>query len=199
MKNLAAFTFLTFFALFTHAQEKQRPDTLNIDLDKDSKTDQVIFDREKAIIIVKLSTHHFKPMFSEQMEIDPVSSGVREKRGSFEFANNWMRAGYTCQFRYNAKAKKMQLIGMTRYEFGPANNDGSGESSVNLLTNNYIGNWNYWDDDENRLVAMPPIKRKMIFAPTYLSGFDSAISKYTDLCSKLYYQHKKSILAKKTR
>jgi len=198
MKFTFLYILLSTYVLFSHAQNEQRTDTLRIDLDKDAKKDIVIFDRENALIVVKLSTHNFKPLRSEQMEIDPISSGIKAKKESFEFTNNWMRAGYSCQFRYNAIQKKMQLIGMRRYEFGPANNDGSGESSVNLLTNSYIGNWNYWDDHQNRLIAMPPIKRKMVFAPTYLSNFDQVLSQYINLCSELYIKNKKSILTKKT-
>lgn len=54
---------------------------------------------------------------------------------------------------------------MSRYEFGNATNEGSGESSVNLLTEDYIGNWNYFDhlanNEEGELAKIPTIKTKM--------------------------------------
>lgn len=100
-----------------------------------------------------------------------VSSEVRPTKNGFEFSNNWMRAGYACQFRYNPTSKKIQLIGMSRYEFGPASNDGSGKSSVNLLTNDYIGNWNYWVDEPGELIPTKIIKQKMVFSTIYFDNF----------------------------
>ncbi|MFC3561421.1 hypothetical protein [Pedobacter jamesrossensis] len=185
-------------AIFAKAQDKQRSDTLNIDLDKDLKKDFVIFDRDNAVIIVKLSTQKFKPIKSTQLEFDPFSAGIRPKREGFEFANNWMRAGYAFQFRYNPNQKKIQLIGMSRYEFGPANNDGSGESSINLLTNSYIGNWNYWDLNKDELIKIPAIKQKMIFPVTYFSNFDDGIfNQYQDKCVALYEKAKAKMMNKK--
>lgn len=197
MKKTILMLLLILPVLFVTAQEKQRSDTLNIDLDKDLKTDYVIFDRANAVIIVKLSGSKFKPMQSEELEFDPIAAEIRIKRAGFEFANSWMRSGYACQFRYNPTQKKMQLIGISRYEFGPANNDGSGKSSINLLTNNYIGNWNYWDERKGQLIAIPAIKRKFIIQATYLDNFSGAVSKYEDFCSRTFNQTKSSILKQK--
>lgn len=87
---------------------------------------------------------------------------------------------------------------MSRFEFGPANNDGSGESSVNLLTNQYIGKWSYYDLNKDYLVKMPEIRAKMIFPKIYLEDFSSDIYfDYSEKCSELYYKKKQYLLNKK--
>lgn len=174
-------------SLFGSAQEHVKSDTLNIDLDEDLKKDLVIFDKENSKIVVQLSTQNFKPIRSKEIDFELVSSEIRPTKNGFEFSNNWMRADYVCQFRYNPTAKKIQLIGMSRYEFGPASNDGSGKSSINLLTNDYIGNWNYWVDEPGELIAMKTIKQKMVFPTTYLENFsDDIFYKFQDKCVSLY-------------
>lgn len=106
-----------------------------------------------------------------------------------------MRAGYAAQFRYEPKDKKIRLIGMSRYEFGPANNDGSGKSSVNLLTNDYIGEWNYYDLDKSRLIKMPTIKTKMTFKKKFLTDFDeSVLYDFGSQCSELYLAKKEKLI-----
>lgn len=102
-----------------------------------------------------------------------------------------MRAGYANQFRYEEKDKKIRLIGMSRYEFGPASNNGSGESSVNLLTNSYIGEWNAYESEKERLIKMPTLATKMYFPKIYLENYDESYQdNYQEQCSALYYKQR---------
>lgn len=182
--------FLLFFCItnIVSAQE-------NKDLDHDGIPDSVDFDADKLKIVCKLSSLHFKPVYSKEIETSGDFAGVRYTKNGFEFYISLMRAGYAAQFRYESKDKTIRLIGMSRYEFGPANNDGSGESSVNLLTNNYIGEWNYYDLDKSRLIKMPTIKTKMTFKKTFLTGFDESILyDFGSQCSELYLAKKEKMI-----
>jgi len=126
------------------------------DIDFDNIKDTVYLDTKEAVIVCQLSGKGFKKIKSKAIEILNRNSGIVKTKNGFEFQNNWMRGGYANQFRYDKTLKKIQLIGMSRYEFGPANNDGSGESSVNLLTGDYIGNWNYFDEKKVELIKSHP-------------------------------------------
>ena len=195
MKKVILILNFAMSALFVTAQD-DLSDTLKIDLDKDFKKDMVIFDRDNGVLIVKLSTQKFRPVKTKVLEFDPIVARIRPTKSGFEYSNNWMRAGYSCQFRYDVVQKQVKLIGMTRFEFGPANNNGSGESSVNMITNNYIGNWNYFDQRKEKLIALPTIKRKMTLPAVYFSNFsDDIISDYQERCAKLYYAAMKKVKA----
>lgn len=98
--------------------------TLLKDVDNDGIIDTVYVDSTKYTIVCKLSTKNYNPISSKPIEILNLMSGVIETKNGFEFFNDWMRAGYKNQFRYNTKTKKIQLIGMSRYEFGNVVNDG---------------------------------------------------------------------------
>lgn len=180
--------------LFSFDQSKAQQKLVK-DIDFDGKNDTVYVDTDESVIVCQLSSRQYKPIKSQPIEIMNQQSGVSATKNGFEFQNHWMRAGYHNQFRFDKKTKQIQLIGMTRYEFGPANNNGSGESSVNLLNGDYIGNWNYYDDLANNkqgeLVKMPTIKTKMRFNKTYLTGFsDKVYFDFSKRCSKLYYKYK---------
>src|SRR5690606_35089254 len=148
-----------------------RQDKLVKDIDRDGVNDTVYEDMETSRIVAKLSTKAFEAIRSHPIGILNVNSGITETRNGFEFFNDWMRAGYKNQFRYDPKAKKIQLIGMSLYGFGNAANDGSGTSSVNLLTGDYIGDWNYFDNEKERLISIPTIKTKMKFDRIHLEDF----------------------------
>jgi hypothetical protein len=167
----------------------------NKDLDHDGIFDAVEFDTDKMKIVCKLSSLNFKPIYSKEIETAGDFDGVRYTKNGFEFYVNFMRAGYSAQFRYEPKDKMIRLIGMSRYEFGPASNDGSGESSVNLLTNDYIGKWNYYDLNKSKLIKMPAIKTKMIFKKTSLTDFDESILyDFSGLCSEMYLKKKDKMM-----
>lgn len=178
--------FTLVLASFCCGQEL-KPDTLLKDLDADQHPDSIFFDKAAARIICKLSSQSFQEIKSKEIDnIELVMTGIRPMENGFEFFNNWMRAGYTCFFRYDKKTKTIRLISMSRYEFGNAANDGSGNSSINLITHQYIGNWNYYDQEKEKLVKMPVIKKKLILPLTDLEDFsDQQVEQYTLKCSDL--------------
>ncbi len=195
MKTLVSILLLLFF-IQVNAQDK-----LVKDIDFDGKNDTVYVDIDESVIVCRLSMQQYKPVKSQPIEILNQQSGISATKNGFEFYNHWMRAGYHIQFRYDKQTKKIRLIGMSRYEFGPANNDGSGESSVNLLTGDYIGDWNYYDhlanNENGELIKIPTIKTKMRFDKIYLSGFsDKVYFDFSGRCAKLYYKQKKLLMSK---
>lgn len=164
------------------------------DMDLDGIQDSISYDANRGVIICKLSSQNFNAIYSQGELSDEMNAGVQETKSGFEFVNNYMRAGYASQFRYEPKEQKVRLIGMSRYEFGPASNDGSGKSSVNLLTNNYIGEWYHYDMRKEKLVKMPVISTKMYFPTIYLEDYNGNTElDYGEKCSSLYYLEKKKM------
>lgn len=188
--------FLLLLPIFSFAQKLVK------DIDFDGKQDSVYMDDKESRIMCRLSSQNFKKIKSKPIELLTEMSGIVDAKNGFAFFNDWMRAGYKNQFRYNKKTKKVQLIGMSRYEFGTVVGNGSGESSVNLLTNDYIGNWNYFDDfannEEGELVKIPTIKTKMKFKEINLEDFEEdTYFGFSDRCSELYYQQKEKMQKKR--
>ncbi|MES2775551.1 MAG: hypothetical protein V4722_15350 [Bacteroidota bacterium] len=168
------------------------------DLDNDNINDTVYIDAISSKIVCRLSTQQFVKMQSKAIEELNEQSGIVTTKNGFEFYNNWMRAGYRNQFRFSAKEKKIQLIGMSRYELGNAANDGSGESSVNLLTNDYVGNWNFYHEKKEALIAIPTIKTKLILPKTHLESFsEETFFGYAGKCSALFAKRKDELLKSK--
>lgn len=191
---------LLLIAFFSFTLVKAQ-DKLIKDIDFDGKNDTVYVDPDESVIVCRLSSQQYKTIKSDPIGLLNEQSGVSATNNGFEFYNHWMRSGFQCQFRFDKKEKQVRLIGMSRYEFGPASNDGSGESSINLLTGDYIGDWNYYDhlanDEKGELIKIPSIKTKMWLNKTYLNGFsDKIYSDYSERCSKLYYKHKRLMQSK---
>lgn len=147
------------------------------DIDFDDKADTVYIDEKEWKIICRLSSQNFKKIKSKPLEIYTDQSDIKPTRNGFQWKNDWMRAGYATQFRYEKKEKRIRLIGISEYAFGNAANDGSGEASANLLTGDYIGDWNYYDllanNEEGKLVKIPTIKAKLNFKKVYLEDFET--------------------------
>lgn len=181
------FLILTFPTLFI-AQKKM----LSADFDGDSIKDKVYLDSNTSEVVYQLSSQKFKKVSSNQFE-DSGEIFFDKTKNGFKINLNQMRASNSYQFRYEKETGKMRLIGMERYEFGPANNDGSGESSVNLLTNTYIGEWNYFDETKRKLIKIPTIKKKMFFPKIYFDDLGNAFSTYIDKDTNYYLAEKKKL------
>lgn len=185
--------FLSLFLFSATAAVAQK--SLVKDLDGDGIDDKVYLDPSRSVIVCELSNQNFRKAGSYPVDYAAETARLEPTRNGFEFRNNFMRAGYGAQFRYSSFLKQVQLIGMSRYEFGNAANDGSGESSVNLLTNHYIGNWNYYDPNANggkgELVKMPSIKVKMLFPTVKFESFgDEIVYDYMERCAELFDKNK---------
>ena len=176
------------FPTLIFAQEK----ILSADFDGDKINDKVYLDSTIGAVVYQLSSQKFKKVASDNFK-DSGEIFFDKTKGGFKVNLNQMRASYSYQFRYEKESGKMRLIGMERDEFGPANNDGSGESSVNLLTNNYIGEWNYFDVSKNKLIKMPTIKKKMVFPKTYFDTLMNEFSTYMDKDVAYYSAEKKRL------
>lgn len=161
------------------------------DFDGDKITDKVYVDESGGTVTYELSSQKFKKVSTEDFR-DNGKIVLSPSKNGFKVELNQMRAGNSYQFQYEKSTGKMRLIGMQRFEFGPANNDGSGESSVNLLTNSYIADWNYYDVDKSKLIRIPTIRKKMFLPKAYFNNLDNAFSMYIDKDYKYY-------ISKKTR
>ncbi|WP_316769020.1 hypothetical protein [Pedobacter frigiditerrae] len=172
MKNKIFILLLFIVTSSAFAQEK-----LVKDIDFDGKNDTVYIDQKEFKIVCRLSTQNFKKLKSKTLEMSSDNTYFKPTRNGFELRVSWMRNGYACQFRYEKLEKRIRVIGITDYAFGNAANDGSGEASANLLTGDYIGNWNYFDhlanNEKGELVKIPTIKTKLKFKKIYLIDFDS--------------------------
>ncbi|WP_103865012.1 hypothetical protein [Aquimarina sp. I32.4] len=165
------------------------------DLDKDKIKDSIYINPQNSSIVCKLSTQKYTPIVSKSIESTADNSYVSETKSGFQYNVNWMRAGYKAQFWFDPKTKTIQLIGMSRYEFGNVANDGSGESSINLLTNKYIGNWKCIDIITDSLMIIPTIHSKMKLPKISLKKFgEASFDTYSDKCTKLYHKYKKQTI-----
>lgn len=175
--------------VFTDKSDELELSTVWKDLDHDGVKDSCIYDPNRSVIICKLSTQQFKVMRSKPDLTQEWNAGIRATKNGFEFYENHNRAGCANQFQYDDQTKKIRLIGMSRYEFGNAANDGSGKSSVNLLTNDYIGEWNYYNLIRQKLIKMATIRTKMYFPKVTLENYDGGLQgEYAEKCSALYYK-----------
>ncbi|KFE97067.1 hypothetical protein [Chryseobacterium luteum] len=196
---------LQIFVLISSCSFMAAQDQLLKDIDFDSVKDSIFLDRKESVIVCRLSSEGFKVQKSLPIKyLDETSSGIKETKNGFELNNNWMRSGYSAQFRFEKKDKRIRLIGMDRYEFGNAANDGSGESSVNLLTEDYIGDWNYFDhlanNENGELIKIPTIKIKMPFRKIYLQDFNDEIPyNFTSQCADLYEKYKSLEMKKRKK
>lgn len=188
---------LLIFVLFLSRMPVFGQEKLIKDLDQDGIKDTVYLFRKASTIVCQLSSRKFAKIQSRAIENLSDNSGIHATKNGFEFFNDWMRAGFKTQFRYNRDTKKIQLIGMGRYSYGGATHDGSGESSINLLTHDYIGDWNYFNTSANkgegRLVKIPTIRTKMKINAIYLETFnEDTYFDYEAKCTKLYEKYRPS-------
>lgn len=167
------------------------------DFDGDHKKDTVYIDSDSAQLFCSLSTNKYKKVASERIRILNFGNTLVSIPGGFEFWNDYGRSGFINEFRYNAKAKKMQLVEIRRTdyaisysEYGNQVRGGSGKSSINLVTHKYTGN--FYDVHNGKLRKLPTINSEMIFPETFLNTFSDAI--YYDFerkCVALYEKRKK--------
>ncbi|MET6996722.1 hypothetical protein [Chitinophaga defluvii] len=167
------------------------------DLDGDLKKDTIYIDSDLDKLFCILSTNKYKPVESLKIQILNFGNMLAPTKNGFEFWNDYGRSGFINEFKYNPKTKKVQLIRITRTDydisytdFGEKVRNGSGKSSINLLTNKYVGN--FYDVHNGKLRKLPTIYAEMIIPETNIEDFnDGLYFDYEKRCVALYEKRKK--------
>ena len=155
------------------------------DIDFDGILDTVYVDKGNKKIICLLSSKKYVKLESKKIGLNTMSGTSDDGKQGFVFENHYMRAGYSNKFRYDKKAKKIRLIGIEFYEFCSKNsNDACGKASLNILTGDFIGNWSYYEKDQDKFIKIPVVKTKMWFEKQYLENFNEDV--YFNFCHKIY-------------
>jgi hypothetical protein len=76
------------------------------------------------------------------------------------------------KFRWDAAAKDFRLVGYDTESFGNAVHDGSGTTSLNLLTGDYEASLNSWSEQKQDLIPHQLKKKIAIRKKIYLKSFD---------------------------
>lgn len=167
------------------------------DIDYDSKGDSVFIDIANSTLSCSLTSLQSKKIYSGKIDLAD-NFKLSAKGNGFEFSNNYMRSGYACQFEYDTGVHKIKLTAISRYVLGPATNDGSGQSSVDVFMKNYVGNWNYYDTQKDQLIAIPTIRTKMDLTTTYFEDFsEQTYVDYASKCNALYESKKAEMQSNK--
>jgi hypothetical protein len=167
---------------------------LYLDLDHDQKLDSIFYTVENALITCKLSSQKFKAIQSLPLDLPGDMMGIKITKTGFIFFCDFMRLGYENQFRYNPKSKKVQLIGIKYYAFGNVAHDESGQSSWNILTGKYVGNWNYYDEKKEQLIGIPTVIRKKTIKPIFLEDFNDNPQQELSSISNQFFEESKNSL-----
>lgn len=158
------------------------------DLDNDQINDTVYFDYKNSVVVCKLSSQNFKPKKSQTIEHYVV---VRDTEDGFCLNFGSFLGGYNNKFRYETETKKVRLIEI--YESVSVIGHQYGTSNINMLTNEYTGNWTYYEDNDGGFttIEMPIIKTIIPFPKIYLEDFGENICyEYSEKSIKLFNFHK---------
>ena len=174
--------------------EMERVFFISMDLDNDLIYDTIFFDLKESLIVAKLSSQDFEPIKSQPIKANHIDIFATE--AGFVFWESFRRGSVSSYFQYNSETNRIQLVRMSQEYFGNVVQDWSGESSVNLLTGEYTGNWNYFNHQQDSLISLPTIRTQMSFRTIYLEDFCVDTSwEFNQKCNRLHNAYRNKMLA----
>jgi hypothetical protein len=177
---LVALTAFLSTALFGQSQ-------VQIDFESDGKMDNATLKKtEEGYFLQYTLSSDGKKHTTPTITMGGDENSLSVKKNVLTISSQFMRGENYFKFRYDNKLKKIILIGYDNTQYGNATNDGSGSSSYNLLTGNYVANWNSFGEKKNDLIALPPISKKLPIKIYPLDNFsDDTISELDAVGYKL--------------
>lgn len=139
------------------------PNLLRADFDGDGKADLfcVAEDAEGNGYFVVITTTRGR-MESGTMPSCCASIERGAKPGVIRISSKGMRYFAYYTFRWDAAAKDFRLIGHDTESFGNAVHDGSGTSSLNLITGAFEASFNNYDEEREELTVLPKVRKKVV-------------------------------------
>ncbi len=180
-----------FFFLIANIVSAQTTRKIVKDFDGDGKKDSVFIDSDKDILMLWLSTQKYKRIESKEITRLNFGNTLEASKKGFEFWNDYDRSGFISVFEYDEIAKKMRLVQMRRSDDLLGRDDSNQElyeSSVNLITNKYVG---VIKTRVKGKVVKQIINADMVFPKTYLDTFTDLINfDFQAKCIALYNKNK---------
>ncbi len=180
MKHFTPITLCTLLVLLMLPVALRAQSKIVKDLDGDGKKDKVYLNDSR--IVCELSSQknqkHQKNRKMLAPEIHPEPADfwyLHQTPEGFGLFYHWMRYESSYEFAFDKEAGKMRLTEISHSALGNAVNDGSGESSLDLLTGEYSGTWHYYDVEGDTLIQIPVIEVKMDHPAMYFEDFTDSI------------------------
>jgi hypothetical protein len=159
-------------------------------IDKDENPDSIYYNFQIKSIVCKLSSHDFNPIVIE-WDGDGDFYSIRVFDGGMECHASYMRYNRYEQYIYEEKSNRFRLTQIYTDSNGNAQNDGSGTTALDLRTNTFTADWNYWDEESDSLVSIPRVEVKMYNPPVYM---DDSLWIDDNRAEKLYELYKNKCL-----
>ena len=159
--------------------------SVSLDLDNDGIIDKVnLINIEQGFkISYNLSSQKDKNFVTETVTIGGQMQTLIASKNILTLKMQYNRAENFYKFRYDTKLLRVVMIGFDTKSYGNATNDGSGTSSLNLLTGTYEGKWKKFDTKTKKLNKKPTVFKKFTvkiyflddLSDSYLTTLDSFV------------------------
>jgi hypothetical protein len=173
---------ILFFCLKLNAQT-----VVSIDFEGDGILDsaKIMNSKEGYKLLITLSTKGNKKYVSQEF-LGGQENSLLATNNVLRMHNQFMRGENTFTYKYDQKLKQVKVIGYDNTQYGSASNDGSGSSSYNVTTGQYVANWNHWNTKTNTLDPVPKIIKKLPAKSFLFANFgDRMIDDFYNIDSKL--------------
>ena len=163
MKTIYLSVFL--FSMLSFSQQ-----SVSLDLDNDGIDDQVnCMNIEQGFkISYNLSSQKDKNFVTETVTVGGQAQSLTASKNILILKMQYNRAENYYKFRYSTKLGRVIMIGFDTKAYGNATNDGSGTSSLNLLTGDYQGKWKKFNAKTKTLVNKPVVVKKFTVKTYFL-------------------------------
>ena len=177
--------------------------TLWTDIDGDKKQDKIELVKQKGSVTIRCKlTAQNRVYKSKPFEYGIGEASLSKKRGGFILDVTQNREEVSYQFRYEPKVKKIRLIGLNYFSMtGNISHSTSSKNSLNLLTQKFVGEYEYYSPDTEEYKKLPTFYTKYPVKKFYLNSDLSALvrkiaknsNKYESKACKRYEKSSKSM------
>ncbi len=162
--------------------------TLWTDIDGDKKQDKIELVKQKGSVTIRCKlTAQNRVYKSKPFEYGIGEASLSKKRGGFILDITQNREEVSYQFRYEPKVKKIRLIGLNYFSMtGNISHSTSSKNSLNLLTQKFVGEYEYYSPTTQEYKKLPTFYIKYPIKKFYLNSDLSALVRKIEVNSDKY-------------
>ena len=159
--------------------------TLWTDIDGDKKQDKIELVKQKGSVTIRCKLTAQNRVYKSKLFEGKAS--LSKKRGGFILDVTQNREEVSYQFRYEPKVKKIRLIGLNYFSMtGNISHSTSSKNSLNLLTQKFVGEYEYYSPATGEYKKLPTFYTKYPVKKFYLNSDLSALVQKIEADSDKY-------------